>query len=82
MYAASYNRHLRTRLLPHNVTTAAEFTEWKADYEAEHDAMYVKGTGDKTTDGCTTSYYQCNKVGFSSPKGLEKEGSKARALPK
>ena len=22
--------------------------------------MHLKGTGDKTTDGCTTSYYQCN----------------------
>ena len=44
--------------------------------------MYMKGTEDKTTDGCTTSYTSAIEVGFSSPKGLEKEGSKARALPK
>ena len=37
----------------YNVITA-EFAEWKADYEGEHD---VKGTGDKTIDGCTTFYY-------------------------
>ena len=48
--------------------------------------MCVKGTGDKTTDGCTTPYYQCNRTAlalafdppFSSPKGLEKGGSKPR----
>ena len=47
----------------------AEFAEWKMEYEAEHDAMFVKGTGDKSTDGCTTSYYQCNRNGVFHPKG-------------
>ena len=32
---------------PHIITT--EVAEWKAAYEAEHDAMFVKGTGDKAT---------------------------------
>ena len=81
MYVASYNRHLSTRLLPHNVTTA-EFTEWKADYEAEHDAVYVKGTGDKTTDGCTTSYYQCNRSGVFQSKGTGKRRLKSQGSSK
>ena len=25
--------------------------------------MFVKSTSDKTIDGCTTSYYQCNRSG-------------------
>ena len=34
-----------------------------------YDVMFVKSTGDKTTDGCTTSYYQCNRWGMFPPKG-------------
>ena len=42
--------------------------------------MCVKSTGDKTTDGCTTSYYQCNRSGVFLPKGsgqrrLKSQGS-------
>ena len=42
--------------------------------------MFVKSTGDKTTDGCTTSYYQCNRSGVFLPKGsgqrrLKSQGS-------
>ena len=49
-------------------------------YEAEHDVMFVKSTGDKTTDGSTTSYYQCNGSGVFLPKGsgqrrLKSQGS-------
>ena len=44
-------------------------SQWKAAYEAEHDVMFVKSIGDKTTDGCTTSYYQCNRSGVFLPKG-------------
>ena len=64
----------------HNITLYTEFAEWKAAYEAEHDVMFVKSTGDKTTDGCTTSYYQCNRSGVFLPKGsgqrrLKSQGS-------
>ena len=44
--------------------------------------MYVKGTGDRTTVGAPHPTTSAIEVGFSSPKGLEKEGSKVRALPK
>ena len=42
--------------------------------------MLVKATGDKTTDGCITSYYQCNRSGLFRPKGtgqrrLKSQGS-------
>ena len=42
--------------------------------------MFVNSTGDKTTDGCTTSYYQCNRLGVFLPKGsgqrrLKSQGS-------
>ena len=42
--------------------------------------MFVKGTGDRTTDECTTSYFQCNRSGVFRPKGeglrrLKSQGS-------
>ncbi len=42
--------------------------------------MFVKSTGDKTTDGYTTYYYQCNRSGVFFPKGsgqrrLKSQGS-------
>ena len=42
--------------------------------------MFVKGTGGKTTDECTISYYQCNRSGVFHPKGsgqrrLKSQGS-------
>ena len=48
--------------------------------EAEHDVMLMKAIGDKTTDECTTSYYQCNRSGLFRPKGtgqrrLKSQGS-------
>ena len=34
-------------------------------------SMFVKGTGDRTTDDCTTSYFQSIDQGCSDPKGKE-----------
>ena len=58
----------------------AEFEEWKAAYEAEQSVMFVKGTGDRTTEECTISYFQCNRSGVFRPKGeglrrLKSQGS-------
>ena len=47
----------------------AEFEEWKAAYEAEQSVMFVKVTGDRTTEECTISYFQCNRSGVFRPKG-------------
>ena len=44
--------------------------------------MYVKGTGDKTTEGCTTSYYQCNRSGVFQSKGTGKRRLKSQGSSK
>ena len=44
--------------------------------------MYVKGTGDKITDECTTSYYQCNRSGVFQSKGTGKRRLKSQGSSK
>ena len=65
---------------PHIITT--EVAEWKVAYEAEHDAMFVKGTGDKAADECTNSYFQCNRSGVFCPKGIGKRRLKSQGSSK
>lgn len=43
----------------------AEFEEWKAAYEAEHRVMFMKGTGNRTMEECTTSSTIGQKQGLS-----------------
>ena len=66
----------------HCTDLLTEFAEWKAAYEAEHDVMLGKATGDKTTDGCTTSYYQCNRSGLFHPKGTGQRRLKSQGSSK
>ena len=67
----------------HHTVLHTEFAEWKAAYEAEHDVMFVKSTGYKATDGCTTSYTTSaiDRV-CSTQRGQVKNVSKVMALPK
>ena len=44
--------------------------------------MLVKVTGDKTTDGCTTSYYQCYRSGLFHPKGTGQRRLKSQGSSK
>ena len=66
----------------HHTVLHTEFAEWKAAYEAEHDVMFVKSTGYKATDGCTTSYYQCNRSGVFHPEGSGQKRLKSHGSSK
>ena len=48
--------------------------------------MSVKGTGDKTTDGCTTPYYQCNRtalaLAFDPPFPVQRDWKKEDQKPR
>lgn len=60
-----------------------DFDQWKAKFENETNASFVKATGKKAlSDRGTTYYYYCNRSGYFTPSGCNIRALKSQGTSK